>query len=92
MDISKIIRKNRKFIEPKEKPEVSTDSKATMTDIIVQFIKDNPDCKLSDMYHNFPNWDQAHIRTKIRRLVEIHKITQRFRVEGDFTFDQLNFN
>jgi hypothetical protein len=92
MVISKVVRKNKKFIEKKEKPEISTDSKATMTELILDFIKDNPNCKLSDMYSYFSDWDTAHIRTKIRRMVETHMVVQRFSVEKSPNIDKLNFN
>jgi hypothetical protein len=55
-----------------------------VTELIIEFIKSNPDCKRTDIYKQFPDWDEAHIRYKIRRLVETHRIVTRFRVEQEF--------
>ena len=69
-----------------EKPErVILDDKLSMTELIIEFIKNNPDCKFSDVYKNFPNWDEAQLRKKLRRLIETHRIVQRLRVEEEFT-------
>ncbi len=68
-----------------EKPEtVTLNDKLSMTELIIEFIKNNPDCKVSDIYKNFPNWDEAHVRKKVRRLIETHRIIQRLRVEEEF--------
>ncbi len=55
-----------------------------MSELIIEFIKKNPDCKRSDLYKQFPDWDQGHIRSKVRRLVETHRVVERLRVEEEF--------
>jgi len=69
-----------------EKPEELEipESKLSMSEQILEYVKDNPDCRVSDLYRRFPRWDQGHIRTKVRRLVETHRIVQRLRVEKDY--------
>ena len=45
-----------------------------------QFVKDNPNCTVADIYKGM-NWkDNASVRRCIRKMVEGHKIVQRFNI------------
>ncbi len=86
MALSKIIRKKKNFLEPKAKvndnPILTT--KKTMVQLILDFVEKNPDCQLSDFYKAYPQYDEAHVRAKFRRLIETHRLVQHFRVGAKF--------
>ena len=47
---------------------------------IRQFVIDNPNCTISDIYKGIKWKDDAGVRRAIRRMVEAHKIVQRFNI------------
>ena len=50
------------------------------TDAIREFVKSNPNCKISDILKAFPERDDGSIRNTIRKMVESHKLIQRFSI------------
>jgi hypothetical protein len=71
MDLSKTVRNKKSFFEPKAKVEDNPilTTKKTMVQLILEFVEKNPDCLLRDIYNAYPQYDQAHMRSKIRRLI-----------------------
>jgi hypothetical protein len=81
MDISKTIRRNKQYV--KEAPEEHIRNNKSVTPIqdnIVIFVRDNPNCVMSDIYKEFPNIDEGGVRRAMRRLIESHRVIQRFTV------------
>lgn len=67
----------------KNEPRVINDFRANGQQMpfqnkIRQFIEDNPNCKLSDIYKAFNEVDDAGIRRAIRKMILSHQIIQRF--------------
>ena len=67
----------------KNEPRVINDFRANGQQMpfqnkIRQFIEDNPNCKLSDIYKYFNEVDDAGIRRAIRKMILSHQIIQRF--------------
>ncbi len=81
MDISNTIRRNKNFVKETNSGHVRNNKSVTpIQDLIVLFVKDNPNCVLSDIYKEFPNIDQGGIRRAVRRMIEGHRLIQRFSV------------
>lgn len=85
MVISKLVRTNKRFIKQNNHNEIRPlkvrNQPAPTQDRIRYYIKENPNCIISDIYRAFPNNDQAYIRKCIRNMVEGHYIRQRFTVD-----------
>lgn len=75
-----IIRRNKKHVESSIPMSVSKNSNSPIHDRIIQFISENPDSTTKDIYNALPDIDQAKVRRAIRRMIEGHKMVQRFRV------------
>lgn len=84
MDISKTIRTKKKFLKKATEKEDIITTKKTLVQIILDFVDNNPDCRLGDIYSAYPKYDQAHIRSKIRRLIETHRLIQHLRVGAKY--------
>ena len=81
MDISKTVRRNKQYVKEPPKEFVRNNKSVTpIQDAIVIFVRDNPNCVISDIYKEFPDIDTAGIRRAIRRMIEGHRVIQRFTV------------
>ena len=76
-----MIRNNKKFVRSGQGDLVKkTRSVTPVQDKIVQVVKENPNCTIADIYKEFPDMDTASIRKSIRRMIESHRVIQRFTV------------
>lgn len=86
MDLSKTIRTKKNFVQQKakQKNKQALTTHKTLSQLIIEFVEENPDCQLSDFYKAYPKYDEAHIRAKFRRLIETHRLIQHYRVGNKF--------
>ena len=76
-----MIRNNKRFVRSGQGDSVKKTRSATpVQDKIVQVVKENPNCTIADIYKEFPDMDTASIRKSIRRMIESHRVIQRFTV------------
>ncbi len=81
MDISKTVRRNKQYVKEPPKEFVRNNKSVTpIQDAMVIFVRDNPNCVMSDIYKEFPNVDEAGLRRAMRRMIEGHRVIQRFTV------------
>ena len=76
-----MIRNNKRFVRSNQDDIVRNIRSATPTqDKVIQVVRENPNCTISDIYKEFPDLDQASIRKVMRRMIESHRVIQRFTV------------
>lgn len=75
-----MIRNNKKFLRSGNDVAPKNMSVRPTQDKIIQVIKENPNCTMSDIYKEFPDMDTASIRKIMRRMIESHRVVQRFTV------------
>jgi hypothetical protein len=75
-----MIRNNKKFLRSGNDPTPKNKSVRPTQDKIIQIIKENPNCTIADIYKEFPDMDTASIRKIMRRMIESHRVIQRFTV------------
>ena len=75
-----MIRSNKKFVRSGNDVIQKNRSVRPAQDKIIQVIKENPNCTMSDIYKEFPDMDTAGVRKIMRRMIESHRVVQRFTV------------
>ena len=75
-----MIRNNKKFVRSGNDIISKNRSVTPTQDKIIQVIKENPSCTMSDIYKEFPDMDTAGVRKIMRRMIESHRVVQRFTV------------
>jgi hypothetical protein len=74
-----MIRNNKKYVKSGQGDVVKNNRSITpIQDKVVQVIKENPNCTIADIYKEFPDMDTASIRKVMRRMIESHRVIQRF--------------
>ena len=75
-----MIRNNKKYVKSGQGDMAKNKSVRPTQDKIIQIIKENPNCTIADIYKEFPDMDTASIRKIMRRMIESHRVIQRFTV------------
>ena len=76
-----MIRNNKRFVRSNQDGVVKNIRSVTPTqDKVIQVVRENPNCTISDIYKEFPDMDPASIRKVMRRMIESHRVIQRFTV------------
>jgi len=75
-----MIRNNKKYVKSGHDSAPKNMSVRPTQDKIIQVVKENPSCTMSDIYKEFPDMDTAGIRKIMRRMIESHRVVQRFTV------------
>ena len=85
----KIIRQNKSFINKHETilhPKYNGGTPSPFQDRVYDIVKDNPNCTMSDIYRlmkkDDPDTDLASVRKSMRKMIERHKVRQRFTIEN----------
>ena len=75
-----MIRNNKKFLRSGNDSTPKNKSVRPTQDKVIQIIKENPNCTIADIYKEFPDMDTASIRKIMRRMIESHRVVQKFTV------------